>query len=389
MLRPKNVRIGSNRKKIAVIRALDVRLIQAEYAARFRKLQSVFISDYRKEIFSYSKKVGLDYKDVPLVPSTFFDPISIIFGKSMNKSWLYFHREKLEKILKNVDVIQIQEPYFIYAGQIADYAKKYKKPLICAPWTSFLHFSTYLPPYSFSVKKSVRQTDLFITRSKKNEKDYLSHFKIPDSKKVLIYHGIDLERFYPARKDGGEVVKILFTGHLVQHKGIDDLLDVFPKIIKEIKSKVQLVICGDGGYESKIREMAKTLPIKFLGYIPNFNLPKVYQDADIYCGPSKDWYSFGIKRTEEGFGFVFLEAMASGLPVVTNRCGAIEEAVGEDNFLNKQGDKEGLKKSLVTLINDEKLRHKMGKNNRVRVNNMFDINKQVANEEREIIKRFG
>lgn len=377
----------SFRKKIAVIRALDVRLIQAEFAAQFKKLKPVYISNYKREIAVFSKKVGLDYLPLPLTPSMFFDPLSIIFDKPVNKSWLHFDRKKLEKVLEGVDFFQIQEPYFIYSGQVAEIARKTKKPLICAPWTCFLHPSTFIPPYSFSVRKVIKQTDLFIARSKRANR-YLAYFKIPERKKVLIYHGVDLERFYPVKKKKGEKVKILFAGQLTQHKGIDDLLDVYPQLVKAVKEKVQLVICGKGEYEERIKKMSETLPIEYLGYVPSHKLPKIYRNSDIFCGPSKDWYSFGIKRTEEGFGFVFLEAMASGLPIVTNRCGAVEEVVGEDNFLNEQGDKNKLLSSLLTLINDDNMRLDIGVKNRKRVEELFDIKKQVAKEEEVIIKKF-
>src|SRR3989344_2077513 len=251
------------KKKIAIVRAIDLRLVQAEHASCFTKLKPFYFSNYNKEIFFYSKKVGLKYISLPLTPSLYFDPASIIFDKPVNKSWLYFQRDRFEKVLKNIDYYQIQEPYFIYSGQTADVSKKFNRPLICAPWTSFLHPSTYIPPYSFSVRKTIRQTSLFIVRSKKAEKDYLSHFKIPDHKKVLIYHGINLKRYLPAKTKESDHVKILFAGQLTKHKGIDDLLAIFPKLVKNSKKAIELIICGGGEYEKKIRQMSQILPISF------------------------------------------------------------------------------------------------------------------------------
>jgi glycosyltransferase involved in cell wall biosynthesis len=376
------------RKSIAVIRALDVRLIQAEFALHFNKLKSSYIANYNKEIAAFAKRAKLDYVNLPLSPWFLLDPFQLFLGEQLNKSWLWFEPRQLEKVLKRMDIFQIQEPYFFYSAQVANMARKLNKPLISAPWTSFLHPSAFIPPYCLNVWRTIAQTDLFIMRTRKVN-EYLSHFRIPERKKVLIYHGVNLKRFYPARQKKGERVKILFVGQFVSHKGFDDLLEVFPKLVKETKNKVELVVVGQNGeLKQKLMAMSKSLPITYRGYIPNIQLPKEYRQADIFCGPSKDWHSFGIQRTEEGFGFVFAEAMASGLPVVTNRCGGVPELVGDDNIVNKQGDKEALLKALCSLVNDRKMRREIGLKNRERIEKMFDLEKQVAKEERVILKNF-
>ena len=376
-----------NRKKIAVIRALDIRLIQAEFTASFRKLEASFVSNLNSEIANYLQKKKIKHFQLKLIAPYLIDPISLMLGHSTHQSWLYFEKKRLEEVLKPIDVYQIQESFFHYSQQVAGIAEKFNKPLVMAPWISFNHSSTYIPPYCFNVKKAIQQTDLFILRSERVNK-YLLSFKIPTRKKVLIYHGINIKRFYPEKKSGNGKVRILFTGMLEKNKGIDDLLDLFPRLIKASRKNIELVICGKGKYENEVIQMAKTLPIKYLGYIPNSDLPQIYQKSDIFCGPSKDSYNLGIKRSEEGFGFIFLEAIASGLPVVAYNSGAISEVLGKDNFLIKPGDKEGLLRSLQTLILDTKLRQQIGIKNRERAETFFDLEKQVEKEEDVILKRF-
>lgn len=374
-------------KKIAVIRALDLRIIQAEYVAHFRKFIPFFISNENKEIENFLEKGDAVYVKLKLTPLYLCDPIRLLFRGTSHRSWLVFDRRSLENTLKPIDFYQIQEPFFLYSGQIAEVAGKFNKPLIMAPWMCFNHASSYIPPYSFSVRKAVEKTDLFIMRTKRVN-NYLSHFKIPDSKKVLIYHGVNLKRFYPRKKKTDGKIKILFVGALDSSKGIDDILAIFPKLIKETKERVELVICGKGNLEEKVRDMAKTLPINYLGHVSNLTLPNIYRNSDIFCGPSKDVHSFGVKMWEEGFGFVFAEAMASGLPIVTNDCGTLKEVVGENNYLNKQRDKEALLKSLLELINDENMRREIGIKNRQRAEIYFDMEKLIIQEEKEISKRF-
>ena len=316
------------------------------------------------------------------------DSLKFISGKTVHQSWLVFKQKELERVLKKIDFYQIQEPFFLYSGQVAEVSKKYDKPLIMAPWMCFKHPSTYIPPYSLSVKKSLEQTDLFIMRTNKVN-DYLSLFKLSDKKKVLIYHGVDTKRFYPLKNIDDDKVRILFVGVLDESKGLNDILEIFPKLVKLSKKKLELTICGRGNLEKKVVEMSRSLPIKYLGQVSSLDLPEIYRKSDIFCGPSIDAYSFGLKRWEEGFGFVFVESMASGLPIVTNDCGAIKEVVGDDNFVNRQGDQKKLKDSLLELINNDNIRKSIGAKNRIRALEMFDIEKQVSKEEKEIEKHFG
>jgi glycosyltransferase involved in cell wall biosynthesis len=378
---------NSHKKTIAFIRALDVRITQAEHAAHFKELRPFYISNYNKEIKDYLKNKFAKYIPLDLKPEFLFDPVRLFSGRTAQQSWLIFKQKGLEKVLKEIDFYQIQEPFFLYSGQVADVAKKYDKPLIMALWMCFNHPSTYIPPYSFSVKKSISQTDLFITRTERVE-NYLSRFKIPESKKVLIYHGVNLKRFFPRNERDSRTIRILFVGRLSTSKGFDDILEVFPELVKESPGKIELVVCGSGSLQSKVVKMSESLPIKYMGQISNLELPNIYRSSDIFCGPSKDVSFFGMKYIEEGFGFVFAESLASGLPIVTNDSGAIKEVVGENNFVNKQGDKEALKNSLLELINDDKMRYAIGVKNRIRAEKMFDLEKQVAKEEKEIKKRF-
>jgi len=376
------------KKQIAIIRALDVRLSQAEHAASFRKIKPVFVSNYEKTIDRYLAKQKIKHSFLKLTPSFFIDPVTLLTGRKTHQSWLYFERDQLEKVLSKIDLYQIQEPFFLYSGQVAQVAKKFDRPLISAPWMCFDHPSTYVPPYSFSVKKAIEGTDLFMMRTTRVN-NYLNHFRIPDRKKVLIYHGVNTKRFYPPKKEKeDDKIRILFVGVLHVSKGLDDILDVFPKLIKKSGKNIELVICGRGPLVGKVVGMAKDLPIRYMGNVSNLKLPDVYRNSDIFCGPSKDSYMFGVKSWEEGFGFVFAEAMASGLPIVTNNCGAIKEVVGDDNYVCEQYDRKALEDSLLEIIKDDKMSRNIGEKNRKRVIELYDLEKQIKKEEKVIFDRF-
>lgn len=103
--------------------------------------------------------------------------------------------------------------------------------------------------------------------------------------------------------------------------------------------------------------------IKFLGDISDEKLGLIYQQADIFA-----MTSMPHKQSVEGFGLVYLEAGAHGLPIVAHDIGGVPEAVshGETGLLVKPGDKAALTQAFSKLITDPALRHRLGAAGRVR-----------------------
>lgn len=378
---------NNNRNKIAVVRGMDVRQSQAEFASFFKKIEPVFIGNLDHEIKQYLSEKRTQWVDLPLKPSFIIDYAKLLKGKVTHQSLFDFEDKALRNAVNQATFIEIYEPYFPYSNQLANLAKERGIPLITEIWTSFPnHPANFIPPYSFYVKNVIKKTDLFILRSKKAF-SYLEPFKIPPDKKVLIYPGVDLEKFKPVKKRSGKVA-ILFVGVLSKHKGLDDILSIFPRLAQKYKGEVELVVCGVGPLKKEILKLKKILPIKYLGQVPHSQLQNVFREADIFCGPSKEYSSFGIKRWEEFVGQTFIEAMASGLPIVSTQCGGIPEIIGGDNILIKEGDREKLFSGIDNFIKDKSLRKKIGVLNRKRAERLFDLKKQVELTEKIIINKF-
>jgi len=341
------------------------------------------------EMKTFLKKEKIDYFDLPLKKKFIIDPVKLIKGKTTHQSWVYFDQKKLNDALKDIDLIEIYEPYFFYSKQVALIAHKNNIPLITEIWTSFPeHLARFVPPYSFNVKKVIEYSDLFILGSKKAV-SYLKPFNISDDKKIVIYPGVNLKRFYPSKKHKvNSKITILFVGVLSVHKGLDDLLCVFEKLVKKYPNRLELIICGRGKMKREVIEETNLLPVKYLGQVSHLKIPEIYRKADIFCGPSKDYSILGIKRWEEFVGYTLLEAMASGLAVVASDSGAIPEIVGKNNLIIKKGDRNMLYKALNRLILNRNLSLKIGKLNRKRAIKLFDIKKQIIREEKEMIKHF-
>lgn len=377
------------KNRIGIIRGLDTRFTNAEFAARFKKFEPIFIGNLNREIEGYLKREKVKYINLPLKNRFFFDPVKLLLGKSTHQSWLTFEARAFENALRMVDIVEIYEPYFFDSAQVASLAHKINIPVVTEIWTSFSnHPANFIPPYSFNVKNVIKKTDLFILRCKK-ALSYLEPFNIPNSKKVVIYHGVDLKKFYPVKtRKKDEKTRILFVGQLVKHKGLDDILAIFEILSGKYKKKLELLICGQGFLKNQVLKMSKYLPIKFFGQVSHQDIPAIYRQADIFCGPSKEYFSFGIKRGEEFVGYTFMEAMASGLPIVTSDSGGIPEIVGEDNLIIHAGDRDGLNEALEKLIENEVKRTEIGNKNRKRAERLFDLKKQVNLTEETIFNKF-
>ncbi len=224
---------------------------------------------------------------------------------------------------------------------------------------------------------------MFILRTQKAA-DYLRSLGADESKMKVVYIGLDLSKFKMANQDT-EKVRILFVGELVESKGIEDLLRVFSRLVGKYLN-LELWVVGKGKLVNRVVASSKELPVKYLGYLPGFELPKIYQKCQIFCLPSKTIKYFRVKWIEEMFGYVLVEAMASGLPIVSTYCGAISEVVGGSNMLVTQGDEDNLFKALSSLVSDRAARVKIGMANRNRAEDKYNLDRQVIKQS-ELIER--
>lgn len=311
------------------------------------------------------------------------DPIKLFGGKSDHRSWLKV--VNLEKHLRDVDLVNTFELMYFFSAQAACLAKKYKKLMTTTVWTSFPHPSWFIPPYSLNVRKTLKWTDLFLAKSNRAAENYLRFFKVPAGKIKVIYPGVDLKRFYPVEEKAWQKTRILFSGQLVESKGLDDLLAVFSKLCRQFP-KIELWVAGQGKMADEVREAAKKWPIKYLGKVSYLDMPEIYRLVDIFVMPSKDANHLGIKFGEEFFSYALLEAMASGLPIVASRCGGIKEEIGKENLLIEQESREELYKALTGLVAEPARRRELGEKNRRRAEKLFDLGKQARKTEEAILK---
>ncbi|GAI17869.1 unnamed protein product [marine sediment metagenome] len=239
-------------------------------------------------------------------------------------------------------------------------------------------------PFTFS---HIILTHKFLIAATKKARTHLESLHISACKIKIVYPGVDLSKFYPRGKSVNDgVIKVLFVGRLISEKGVAELLEAFASLSQELQDKVELWVVGRGYLESLVNGYASKYPIKYLGFVDHEKLPEIYRKCDIFCLPSKDRVTCGIKWGEEQLGWVLLEAMASGLAVVSTDCGCIPEIVGSDNLIISSSAPDKLAAALSNLLLNKEKCHEIGRNNRKRAERYFDAKKQARMLEKEILR---
>jgi glycosyltransferase involved in cell wall biosynthesis len=180
-----------------------------------------------------------------------------------------------------------------------------------------------------------------------------------DPRQVPVLHaGVDTELFRPRRvaRDGRPTV--VFVGNVSGNKGVEVLLDAACAIAPEFPGlRVKLIGRGKPQYEAELLGAARAAGrpdlLEFTGFVPREQLPDHLGAADVFAAPS---------TYEGGPGFVYLEAMACGLPVIGCAGSGAAEVVtpGRTGLLVAPHDRAGLAGALRTVLGDVELRRALG-----------------------------
>jgi len=157
-------------------------------------------------------------------------------------------------------------------------------------------------------------------------------------------------------------IVILTVGRLHPRKGQLFIIEALEALPANQRERVEYWLVGGNtkeNYEARLREAAgrSNLTVRFLGNAPDDDLNRLYARADIFA-----MTSINHRQSVEGFGLVYLEAAAHGLPVVAHAVGGVPEAVvdGVTGLLVPPGDRAALTAAFSRLISDPALRQKFG-----------------------------
>lgn len=143
---------------------------------------------------------------------------------------------------------------------------------------------------------------------------------------------------------------LLCVGTLEPRKNLSTLFAAYAKLPDSLRSRYPLVVAGTRGWNTnELMRDAQTLlrrgELKLLGYVEDASIPRLYAGAAAVCYPSR----------YEGFGLPALEAMASGVPVVTSNRTSLPEVVGPAGLMVDPDDADAMRDSIRALLEDSEL----------------------------------
>lgn len=209
--------------------------------------------------------------------------------------------------------------------------------------------------YNNAVKKSNK----IITVSNFSKSELLKYTKAIDRRVKVIYCGVS--NVFSGNNHSKMTLKlpnkyILFVGNVKPHKNLITLLKAYNGLPKEMTNTYKLVILGrkegfitpDKNIFSYIDNYNLWDNIYFTGYIDDDEVPLIYSEAKLFVFPS----------IYEGFGLPILEAMASGIPVISSNSSSLIEVGGEASIYFNPNNSKELQQKIEALLKDEKTRNK-------------------------------
>ncbi|MFV2057936.1 MAG: glycosyltransferase family 4 protein [Thiohalomonadales bacterium] len=275
------------------------------------------------------------------------------------------------QLLKESSFDVINTHFVVPTGPVGDWLSNYASvPNVLSVHGGDLYDpSKWTSPHRHSllrnlVKKLLRKADKVVGQSSntlQNVKEYYDADLACDCIPLGIVRPTDTtvaprERYHLQEDD----IVLATVGRLVSRKAVDKLINVVKNLNNQ---KVHLFIIGSGPQEESLKQVSAELnlakQIHFLGQTDEKEKFEVLRMADIYASTSQ----------HEGFGIVYLEGMACGLPIVCYDYGGQTDFLtsGETGYLVKLNDLDAFTTSCQNLIDDADFRKKMGKQNQIAV----------------------
>ncbi len=280
-----------------------------------------------------------------------------------NKLKLLLALPAIRRVLRRCDLIHALDgwPYGVVAA-LANIGLK--KPFIITA----IGTGAVQPFYSWwkrpIMKWAYRKADKVVAVSNSTKKEILKF--LPDLKIEIIHHGVDFAKFqsiHAGYQAEAQKLKpyVLSIGSLKKRKGFNYSIEAFAKIAKDFPD-LKYVVVGGGPEREALQLLITNYKLQnrviFLENIHPDYVSALYQNAELFILLSQD-----DQKDIEGFGLVFLEAAACGLPVVATKNTSAEDAIadGKNGFLVPPKDSAAAAEMMKLILNDRKLKESFAK----------------------------
>ncbi len=282
------------------------------------------------------------------------------FINSFNPNIIHSHLWETEMLLSNLAFANVKRVIHLHDNVIQ--LRKIKIPINKKSLTNAYEKKIFL--------KS--KIDCIISVSKDNLK--FAREVLPNtlrSKIILLHNTISFNNFFQNKKRKLKPIRLINVGSFIKLKNQTFALEIVKELVM-MNYKVTINFLGDGPYLNKCKELAKKLAIsKNVNFLGNKDdVKKYYEKANIYLHTAK----------HEGFGIVLLEAMASGLPVVSLDSKGNRDFINhnKNGFIFKTQNTEAFANQILKLVNKQRLYDEIAKNGQGTARN-FDIKNYIKN----------
>ena len=258
-------------------------------------------------------------------------------------------------------ILTIFHPFHLVTNAAIACGKKLSVPVIVKIDDAMYDKSTGIKSLQRKIEKMIstralKNASKILVVNENTEKIMHTYYDVPFEKIEVIPNGVDLQFFKSSKK---LPKKIIFSGVMYHHRGLDILLESLPNVIQKF-SDVNVVLLGDGPEIEKLQRIVKEKHlennVEFRGWIDRNSIPDQISDASISIGPLKR-----TTVTENALPIKVLEYMASSIPILA-MSGTLPENVlnhEKNGFFVK--DSKELEEKICKLLNNPELIESMGK----------------------------
>jgi glycosyltransferase involved in cell wall biosynthesis len=184
-----------------------------------------------------------------------------------------------------------------------------------------------------------------------------------------------------------DIPLLLFSGRLIQRKGVQYLLRAMPMILA--KRRVRLIVTGDGHcraeWEALTRELRLTGQVEFAGFVAKEKLGELFRSCSVYVHPA----IYDDRGDTEGLGVVLVEALRNRKPVIASRVGGIGDVIKDERtgLLVPEKNPEAIAEAVLRILADPSLAQRLGEEGFAFVTRYFDW--ELITDQLETVYRGG